>query len=699
MKQLRSRIWRGPCAAAILGLATIGLFPLVAVAAPAPAYYVATNGDDANPGTADRPFQTLERAREEIRRTKNSGALPAGGLSVVVRGGTYCLQTNFVLGPGESGTASAPVTWTAAANEIVRLSGGILLPADAFQTVTNEKILTRLEASARPHVVQADLRARGVVLRGRYPDVFRGAPVVPELFFNDQRQTVARWPNDGWATIAGKLERGTMNPASNPLPVPPPVFEYGGDRPARWDVAAGVWLLGYWCYDWYEETIRVESVDTNRHEIVLAKAPHYGIRQGNPLPRRYRAVNLLEELDQPGEYYLDPAAGQLYFWPPSDPAGARITLSLLAAPLLELKNASNVVARGLIIEAGLGDGIDISGGRSNRIDACEIRNLRQTGIRVSGGTGHRITDCNVHDTGAGGVVLEGGNRRTLTPAGHEAVNNRIWRFARHQLTYAGGIVLAGVGNRAAHNEIYDAPHMAVGISGNDHVFEFNYVHDVCTASDDAGALYKGRNPSCRGNLIRYNFWRDIGNPSGSGTTAVYFDDGDGGDTVCGNIFLRCGYPGKGNFGAVFSHGGHGLLAENNIFIDCRRALGSTPWNDQHWHEELSGRDWQNKLLREVDITRPPYTTHYPELAGFMDGPPAATRLNRAKNNVLVRCALPNSGNWTNAPAEVWSTDRDPGFVDFAARNLELRPDGELFKHLPAFQSIPFEKIGLQAGAP
>jgi hypothetical protein len=101
------------------------------------------------------------------------------------------------------------------------------------------------------------------------------------------------------------------------------------------------------------------------------------------------------------------------------------------------------------------------------------------------------------------------------------------------------------------------------------------VHDVCNASDDAGALYKGRNPSARGNIVRYNLWRDIGSPMGHGTAAVYFDDGDGGDTVFGNIFVRCGYPGKGSFGTVFNHGGHDNIAENNIFVKLDRHLISS----------------------------------------------------------------------------------------------------------------------------
>ena len=395
--------------------------------------------------------------------------------------------------------------------------------------------LARLDPAARGQVLQTDLSEIGVTELGSYPDLFRGAPAVPELFFNDQRMTLARWPNEGWATIAKIVDSGTTHLSANEPPRPG-TFEYSGDRPARWKVESGVWLLGYWCYDWYEEAIKVQAVDRDKRQITLARPAVYGIKQGNPAPRRYRALNVLEELDQPGEYYLDRAAGRLYLWPPSTMAEAHIVLSTLNAPLVSLQDASYLTLRGFIVEAGLADGLVVTGGRGNRIEACIVRNTRQVGIRVSGGTGHRVEGCDIHDTGTGGLVLEGGDRKTLAPASHEAVNNHIWRFSQHQLSYASGIMLSGVGNRAAHNLLHDAPHMAVGIGGNDHVFEYNVVHDVCNASDDAGALYKGRNPSCRGNVIRYNLWRDIGSPMGHGTAAVYFDDGDGGDTVFGNIF-------------------------------------------------------------------------------------------------------------------------------------------------------------------
>ena len=662
--------------------------------AVAETFFVAADGSDANSGTEAKPFATLERARDAVRKLKQT-ASDSESVAVVVRGGTYRISASLKLDAQDSGSEDAPTVWRAATGEEVRLCGGPTLPPDAFSPVTDEKVLQRLGAGARDKVLKVDLTALGVDELGSYPDRFRGAPAVPELFFNDQRLAIGRWPNEGWTTIAKIVDSGSI-PRIGDKSNRPGVFEYEGDRPGGWNLGAGVWLQGYWCFDWYAETIKIKAVDREKRQITLATPTLYGVKQGNPSPRRYRALNLLEELDSPGEFYIDRVDGLLYLWPPSPPADARIVLSTLNGPLIVLRGTEHIILSGFIVEAGLGNGIEIVGGRGNRLEDCEIRNMRQLGIQVSGGKAHCVAACNIHDTGTGGLLLEGGDRKTLTAAGHQAVDNHIWQFSQHQPTSAYGLILGGVGNRAAHNLIHDAPHQAIGIRGNDHVFEYNIVHDVVTETDDAGALYKGRNPSCRGNVIRYNFWRDIGSPMGHGTAAVYFDDGDGGDTVFGNIFLRCGHPGKGSFATVFSHGGHDNLAENNIFIDCKRALGSAPWNDKRWKEAVDGGRgcfWQKLLLEDVDITKPPYTTRYPDLVGFMDPQPGQPRANHSKNNLLVRCGQVSSGNWVIDPKEIWVTDEDPGFVDAANGNYQLRPDAEVFKRLPGFKAIPFDKIG------
>lgn len=668
---------------------------LAAPSAAAPvAFHVSPAGDDAWSGQADRPFATVERARDAVRRLRAEGRLPAEGAEVVVHAGTY---GQLWLTAEDSGSADAPAVFRAAEGEEVRLSGGHTVPAEALRPVTDEAVLARLDPAARGSVVWVDLREQGLGELPAFPTKYRGAPAVPEVFWNDQRLSVCRWPNEGWATIASIVEPGSR-PADGDNAGNVGVFEYDGDRPARWSADAGVWLQGYWCYDWFEETIRVRSIDPAARRITLGEPHLYSVMAGNPSPRRWRALNVLEELDTAGEYYLDCVGARLYVWPPEGGPGA-LSLSLLAEPPVTVTDASHVTVRGFVVEQSLVDGVSVTGGTDCRIEACEVRNIRNLGIRVEGGTGHRVEACDVHETGTGGIWLSGGDRKTLTPAGHEALNNDIHGFSRHQFTYASAITLSGVGNRAAHNALYDAPHQAVTIAGNDHVFELNVVHDVCLETDDCGALYKGRNPSCRGNLVRHNLWYAIGSPMGHGSAAVYFDDGDGGDTVYGNVFFRCGDPGRGGFGTVFSHGGHGNVADGNVFIESKRALGSAPWDDARWLDALNGGQncfWIEKLRQEVDITQPPYTTHYPELVGFLDPPAGAPRVNTARGNVFVGCGEVSGGNWQCGQDENLVVDHDPGFVDAAGGNFALRPDSEVFTKLPGFEPIPFARIGLYA---
>ena len=52
-------------------------------------YYVATDGNDKNPGTFDKPFVSIERARDAVRALKKSRSHSAGGVTVYIRGGKY----------------------------------------------------------------------------------------------------------------------------------------------------------------------------------------------------------------------------------------------------------------------------------------------------------------------------------------------------------------------------------------------------------------------------------------------------------------------------------------------------------------------------------------------------------------------------------------------------------------------------------
>ncbi len=651
-------------------------------------FHVAINGKDTNRGTRSSPFATLDRARTAVRSLKQIAGLPPGGVTVWIHGGEYALSSTFELGAEDGGEQDRPVIYQAFKGKEVRLVGGRQLPAKAFQPVNAPEILKRLEAAARPSVVRADLSALGITNLGTFPDQFSGAAIVPELFFNDRRMTLARWPNDDWAEFTKVIESGPA-PWRKHDSDKQGAFAYIGDRPARWIQSPGVWLQGYWCFDWSSETIRIQNIETNEHRITLAKQHHYGLGSGNKGARRYFAVNLLEELDQPGEYFIDRTSGELFFWPPGPLRDARVVLSTLTQPVVALSNASFITLRGLTVEACAGNGIEIKDGKYDGFVACRIRNTGLDGIVVSGGSHHRVEGCEIFDTGTAGLKIGGGDRKTLTASGHEAVNNHIYNVSRRQHTHAYHVHLDGVGVRLAHNLLHDGPHQAIGLAGNDHIIEYNEIHHTGMETDDCGSFYMGRNPSERGSVLRYNFWHHIGSTRSHGSCAVYFDDGAGGQTVFGNIFYKAA---GGSFGAVFSHGGHDNTVRNCIFIDCPLALGSAPWKDNLWKEYLTGDLWQDKLLKDVDITKSPYVERYPELKGFMDfaGEP---RHNHARTNLIVNCPKVQTGNWELNGSFV--TDTDPGFINAAKLDFRLRDDSAVFVKLPGFENIPFAEIGMQ----
>jgi hypothetical protein len=73
--------------------------------------YVATNGDDADPGTLEQPLATIQRAVNLARP----------GTTIAVRGGTYAPSTNIQL--LTSGTATQPITLIAYSGERVIVDG------------------------------------------------------------------------------------------------------------------------------------------------------------------------------------------------------------------------------------------------------------------------------------------------------------------------------------------------------------------------------------------------------------------------------------------------------------------------------------------------------------------------------------------------------------------------------------------------
>jgi hypothetical protein len=653
--------------------------------------FVANNGNDAwsgrlaepNSNRTDGPFATLERARDEIRNIKRVGKMPQGGVTVEVARGEYQREQPFELSAEDSGSEYAPVVYRARQGEEVRLVGGKVVTG--FEPVTDPATLERLCPEARGNVLQADLMALGISDFGEV----KGGGL--ELFFQDKPMTLARWPDEGFIRIVDLVGgdpvdvRGTKGDKIGK-------FMYEGDRPKRWGGEKDIWVHGYWFWDWSDQRHKVESIDTERRIISVAPPYHgYGYRVG----QWFYGLNILAELDVPGEWYLDRETGILYFWPPTPIEQSQAAVSVIDT-MVKMENVAHVTIRGITFEAARGTAIIITNGTHNRIVGCTLRNLGSWAVSISGGANNGVVGCDIYETGNGGISLSGGNRERLEPAGHYAENNHIHHYGRWNRMYQPAISLDGVGNRASHNLIHDAPHMAISFGGNDHLLEFNEIHNVCYESNDAGAMYSGRDWTMRGTMIRHNFLHHISGFEGRGCVGVYLDDMLCGTTIYGNVFYKVTR-------AAFIGGGRDCIVENNIFVDCKPALHidarAMGWAGYHvgttMRERLLAMPYKEKLWAE----------RYPKLVDIWEDEPAAP-----KGNIVAR-NISQGGKWDEVYDQARSyvtfkdnlidvfaslTDdfvlRDVHFVEEPPKNFQLRDDSPAYKL--GFKRIPIEKIGL-----
>ncbi len=599
---------------------------------PAVVLHVAPDGADDAAGTAEQPFATLEGARDALRTLKSEGRLAEGGARVVIHGGRYRVTQTFTLTAEDSGEASAPLRYEAAENETPVFTGGIRV--EGFGPVTDEAALARLPEGARGKVMQIDLAQFGIGelkplrLGGFNSGLgFKTHPVM-ELFFDGKPMTLARWPNEGFVNVAdvsvkdGHKIHGREGSKTGRL-------IYEGDRPSRWKDEPAAMLYGYWFFGWADSYERVASIDTEKCEFVLEE-PYagYGYHAGAP----YYALNLLSEIDMPGEWYLDRTTKILYFYPPSEPSEAVIELSVNDFSFVQTEDASHAAFTGLVWELGGANGVEIRGGSHCLIAGCTVRRCGGDGIVVSGGNSHTLLGCDVHSMGRGGVVVSGGDRKTLTPGNHLVENCEIFELSRIDHTYTPAVVLTGVGNRVARNRFHNIASSAMRVGGNDHLIELNEIHHVVQESDDQGGADMWGNATYRGNVYRFNYWHHIGNQTNPieapdcGQAGIRLDDAISGTRLYGNVFHRAS-AGKLGFGGVQIHGGKDNLIDNNVFVECMAAVSFSAWGDGRWREFVAG------ALESPEVDAALYLKRYPELERLAED----HDVNALARNLVLNC--------------------------------------------------------------
>ncbi len=678
--------------------------------------YISPDGSDSNDGSFARPLATIEKARDLVRAMDKTGKT---GVTVAWKAGEYSVG-HVVFTAGDGGTGDCPVTYCAYGDGEVTLNGGVRLPARSLRPVSDEAMLARLTDDAKKNVLCAELAEFGITAEqcgrinafgfcntaDRYDDD-RTGDAGCELFIDDRRQILARYPNGSDHLRTGEVVKEGLGKESADCVVKPEYFDTRNPEPdvykmdralskriASWQTTEDVWMYGYWRWDWADASSPLGAVDHDKLTISPEFVSFYGAIKGAP----YYFFNVFEELDAPGEWYLDRANGVLYLYPPEDfTQNSDVELSVSADEIIYAE-ADHLTFDGFTVKGTRGDAIRITGS-GNVVKNCLIKNAAGNAVLM---TGHDnlVFGNEITRTGKGGVILSGGDRETLEPGNNRAENNLVHDWSEICETYQPAFTLEGVGNNCAHNEMYNSPHEAITYAGNDHVIEYNLIHDVNLKTDDGGAIYANAHWDWCGNVIRYNLIYDLG-ANGHKPKAIYTDGHLSGETIYGNLIVNV--PGAG----MHLNGGRWLEVHDNVIINTpERSI----WYDRGGIDDSSeagGRlwtalydsPWQSELWQRTY----PYLQRYSDDFDDQDDPdflPNPSYSSVTGNLIVSSCG--KVGEITEPAARFSDISGNAVyrmnamkklFVDPDNGDYTLRDDAPVFDEIPGFGQIPLREIG------
>jgi hypothetical protein len=614
--------------------------------------YVSTDGNDQNDGTLQQPLKTIGGAVDKLKKSGNETV----ARRILVLPGVYDVSQTTSIGDRTELKGRLEIAASESGKAV--FSGGLKIERSRFSPLNKASVIARVTPKAARNIIVCNISKQ---VAGNIP-ALRGAsfgddflPVSPELFEDSAALKLARWPNDSMLRIEKVIVKGdsagSQGATHGKDALPQFIFEKRQHR--SWQNAEDAWVTGYFANLWSYSSVQVDSIGLASNFVRLKKKIKYGVfssdDQSTPDIGRAKSsrglyfYNVLEELDEPGEWYLDRSTGDLYVWPQRP--DANFTLTNFSNPILRLTNARNISIKEIVFQHTRGKAIEVQNSSNIDISNCAFFGIGLQAITISKSDSVVINKCRIRETGAGGIILNGGDRKTLVSSHNIVQNSEISRYSRVYKSYAPAISIFGVGTTVDNCFIHDAPDQAIVFTGNNHIIQNTVIANVCMEFGDMGAVYTGRDPSSTGTIIRNNIFDSIVNKHSGMIAAVYLDDGTEGIKVLSNLFNKCGSSRDDGFGAIMIHGGGFNVLESNIFTECGRAVSNTPWTNERWKKTFVSDKDNRKLLTEVvDIRSEAYTKSYKHLRNFFGSDSLAKRINGIYNSVWVNVPVPRSGN-------------------------------------------------------
>ncbi len=620
-------------------------------------FYVSPSGSDSASGTsatAGGAFATLARAQQAMRASP-------GADTTQVMDGTYFVGTGLNLTAADNGSSFVAM---AGANPVI--SGGA--PVSGW-------------TAGSDGIWRATVNAASVT----------------QFTVGGVAQTEARTPN---ATPAQPLTGGWLWARDLPSGHDASMeMAYDKATLAAGQLSVGAKVTVFTQGGYETDVLTIASIDTNAGIVRFVSPANDDLGAGS----RFFVSGRAAQLDQPGEWWFDPASHTLSYKPQPGFTGSGAVASGGNQPLVSVSGASNVTLQGLAFE-NVG-----STAAQNEDATAAINLLNSTAVTIAGNSFRNVPKGVVLDDGAHHNTVTGnsfahlaGNAIQLTPTSHEnqVTDNTIQDVSA--VYRAGGAIEISEswGNRIAHNTIQDVPRFGIaefnyttGIKSGGNTIEYNTVLRSGQQTTDVGAIYafSAQDGAELGDIIRYNKVVDTG---GLATTAtgfvagpklswgIYLDDETSNAEVYGNFVSGTTH------GGVMLHGGNNNHVYNNILLD-NDVFGIEVLELDH---AMTGTTIHHNLVEiPNDPTSPVVSldTAYVPAAAVHDNiylsPTGAAPVVADRSYTQWRAAGGDAGS------DIVTT---AGFVDPAGGNYAFRPDA--FALTQGISQLPWASMATTA---
>ena len=481
-------------------------------------YYISAGGNDGNSGTSpEQAWKTLTKVN------------------------------NFTPRPGDQFLFNRGDSWTGTI--IVKASGisGSPVVYGAYGT------------GDRPKIYGSEEITGWTLHSGKIYKAPFNAEIV-QLFMNNERTTLARYPNSGYFNISLVVNSTTF---------------VSTDLNGGINYKGASWVGRTSAYTMFSKTVTGSISKT----LVLDSAPTYKLGAGEG----FFLCDKFEFLDQAGEWYYDKATKTVYFWSPDGTIPANVRGSVFENGV-SISTKDYVVVKDLEILHSAKNGIYVNNSKFITIENNHIISPDLVGIHIPSGNSVAAVLKNnyIFEANGGGIRCFGSSAiitdNTIENTGlHENINKTTYAISDN---FGTGIYSRGNTPTISYNRVINSGYAGINWKGRNGNISYNYINGACQVLDDGGGIYTYngndyKQPASAGSKVTNNIVLNVfGNRKGytatyDGGSGIYMDDNIH-DVLIENNTVA--YTTQG----IFLHKNGAITVNNNTVFDAiilHRTLG------------------------------------------------------------------------------------------------------------------------------